>query len=60
MEEFKATALKSVFNVNKIITVHYFEYEKDYSYIGESHDFWEIVYADKGDLEIEMGSEKKY
>lgn len=59
MDKFETTALKSVFNVNKIITVHYFEYEKDYSYIGESHDFWEVVYADKGDLEIEMGSEKK-
>ncbi len=44
--EFKPTRLKRVFTVNEIFTVHYFEYEKDYSFKGETHDFWEIVYVD--------------
>ncbi len=57
--EFSATTLKKVFNINKIVTVHYFEYEKDYSFVGESHDFWEIVYVDKGEIEINMGNETK-
>ena len=59
MDNFQMTSLKSVFNVSKIVTVHYFEYEKNYSYIGESHDFWEMVYADKGDFEIQAGNEVK-
>ena len=57
--EFKATNLKKVFSVNKIVTVHYFEYEKDYSFIGERHNFWEIVYVDRGEIEIEMDNEIK-
>lgn len=24
------------------------EYDKDYSFAGESHDFWELLYIDKG------------
>lgn len=58
--EFKATSIKKVFNINKIVTVHYFEYEKDYSFIGETHNFWEIVYVDKGEIEIEMDNEIKH
>lgn len=57
--DYKATRLKRVFNINEIITIHYFEYEKDYSYKGETHDFWEIVYVDKGQIEIDMGQEKR-
>lgn len=56
---FNSTHLKRVFNINEIVTVHYFEYEKDYFFIGEKHDFWELVYVDKGEIEIDMGDEKK-
>ena len=56
---FNSIHLKRVFNINEIITVHYFEYEKDYFFIGEKHDFWELVYVDKGEIEIDMGDEKK-
>ncbi len=45
--------LKKVFTISKIVTVHYFEYTKDYLYVGEEHDFWEIVYVDKGSIEIQ-------
>lgn len=55
---YKPTRLKRVFSISEIYTVHYFEYEKDYSFKGESHDFWEIVYVDKGEIEIDMGREK--
>ena len=57
--DYKATRLKRVFTINEIYTVHYFEYEKDYSFKGEAHDFWEIVYVDKGEIEIDMGPEKR-
>ena len=29
--------------VSELVTIHYFEYGKDYKYLGESHDFWEII-----------------
>lgn len=41
---------EKVFNVEKIITIFYMELSKDFQYDGESHDFWEMVYIDKGEM----------
>lgn len=38
--------------VSKLISIHYFEYTKNYKYPGESHDFWEIMYIDRGKVFI--------
>lgn len=46
------TTLKEEFNIKEIVTVHYFEFAKSYIYEGESHNFWEFVYVDKGEVEI--------
>lgn len=46
------TLLKEEFNIKEIVTVHYFEFAKNYIYEGESHNFWEFVYVDKGEVEI--------
>lgn len=40
----------SVFRIEKIITFFYMEFSKDFYYDGESHDFWEMVYIDKGEM----------
>ena len=50
--------LKSDVEINSVISLHYFEYAKDFSYSGEIHDFWEIVYADKQSIYITAGSEE--
>lgn len=50
--EYYKTLLSEEFIVNKIVTIHYFEYARDYVFTGEKHNFWEIVYVDKGELEI--------
>lgn len=52
MEEFVITKLDKLFRVDGIFTVHYFEFGKNYEFSGEKHNFWEIVYADKGEMEI--------
>lgn len=36
--------------IEKLITCYYFELAKDYKYHGEKHDFWELLYVDKGEL----------
>lgn len=41
--------------VSDIISVHYFEYTKDFAFSGEVHDFWEFVYADKDELLLTAG-----
>lgn len=46
------TTLKQELIINEIVTVHYFEFAKDYLYEGEVHNFWEFVYVDKGEVEI--------
>lgn len=46
------TKFANTINISKIITVHYYEFDSTFSYGGESHDFWEAVYVDKGTVEI--------
>lgn len=50
--------LKNVINIEKIITLYYFEFAPDYRTKGERHDFWEIVYVDSGELDIVAGDKK--
>ncbi len=45
--EYIRTQLDTPLKIDGIYTIHYFEYTKDFSYSGEFHNFWEIVYADK-------------
>jgi AraC-like DNA-binding protein len=57
--DFCKTQLNSVIEINRIITLHYFEYVKDFQGIGESHDFWEFVYVDYGEIEV-VANDKRY
>ena len=42
------TQLKNLINVNRVVTIHYYEFDKNFAFDGETHDFWEMVYIDKG------------
>lgn len=42
-------------SVSALYTVHYFEYSGSYAFPGESHDFWELLYVDKGILRVTAG-----
>lgn len=44
--------ITNIININKIVTIHYYELDKDFSYSGERHNFWEMVYVDSGIVEI--------
>jgi len=48
--QYKKHRIKNYINISSIVTIHYFEFTKDYIYHGESHDFWEMVYVDKGEI----------
>ena len=56
--EFYRYPLEKVFDIPQIITIHYFEYGKDFTFPGESHDFWEFLCVDKGEAIITAGSRK--
>lgn len=47
---YSATRLNDEITISEIFTIHYYEFSKDYYFSGESHDFWELVYVDKGIL----------
>ena len=49
-DNFTRISFEKVINVEKIITVFYMELSKSFSYEGEKHDFWEMVYIDKGEM----------
>ncbi|TMV52160.1 AraC family transcriptional regulator [Paenibacillus mesophilus] len=38
--------------IDKLISCHYFELAKNYWHRGERHDFWELVYIDRGELSV--------
>ena len=50
--------LENLLVISKIITIHYFEFDKDFKSHTESHDFGKLVYAEKGDI-ISVSGEKE-
>lgn len=54
--EYIHTVMERAVNVQSIVSVHYYEYPIDFSFAGEVHDFWELVYADKGEAVITAGN----
>lgn len=49
-DNFTRLGFEKVINIEKIITIFYMEFSKNFCYDGESHDFWEMVYIDKGEM----------
>lgn len=45
-------------HITQIITIHYFEYTNTYHFHGESHDFWEFLCVDKGEVTVTAGEKK--
>lgn len=39
-------------HISELITIHYFEYMKNFVFHGESHDFWEFLYIDQGNVTV--------
>lgn len=42
--------LANIININRVVTIFYQEFDKSFNFDGESHNFWELVYADKGEM----------
>lgn len=58
-ENYHFTSIEIEINIEHIISVHYFEYSKNYIFEGEKHDFWEFLYVDKGEINV-MADDKNY
>lgn len=53
-----STTLRENIEIEKIVTIHYFEYMKNFYFKGECHDFWEFLCVDKGEVEVTAGSSR--
>ena len=47
--------LKNSISIEKLYSIHYFEYMSDFKFPGETHDFWEFVCVDKGEVSVTVG-----
>ncbi len=47
-----ATPLSTDIVISNVVTIHYFSYASNFSFPGETHDFWEFVYVDHGEIQI--------
>ncbi len=50
-QHYVRTPIKRDIHLDALVTVHYFEYAKNYRFDGESHPFWELLYVDKGEVD---------
>ena len=57
-KKFYMHKISHLIDVQKIVTIHYQALEKNYLFPEESHDFWEINYADKENVFIGIDGEK--
>lgn len=59
MEYYKRTKVEDRLHVSNFISFHYFEYVKEFEGIGESHNFWEMVYIDYGNVKV-VSDDREY
>lgn len=52
------TYLEPSITVDYLVSVHYFEYASDFYFPGESHDFWEFLFVDKGEIVVTADTTK--
>ncbi len=45
-----AYPLTETLNIERISSILYYDFTKDFVFEGESHDYWEFVYTDKGEM----------
>ena len=51
--------LKNLLNVTRIVTNYCFDLSPDFVFEGERHDFWEIVYLERGSIRVHAGEEER-
>lgn len=52
IEKYYPIELEKVIDVSSLVSIHYFNYSKNFNISGESHNFWEFIYVDSGCVTI--------
>ena len=50
--EFILKSFKTELNITRLANIHYFEFTPNYHTVNDSHGFCELVYVDKGSIEV--------
>lgn len=50
--------IQNLITINEILTIEYLNFDKDYSFEEEEHDFWELVYCDKKNVVCQCGGQE--
>lgn len=50
--------LNNIISIEKIVSVFSMRLAPDFRFLGESHDFWELIYVDDGEISIRYGEER--
>jgi AraC-like DNA-binding protein len=58
MRQYIKTKPQNLIRVSRIVTIHYHEFGPSFVFSGEKHDFWELVYVDKGTVRIRRDEEE--
>lgn len=58
-QSFLRVPLKNILNISRIITIHCYDLAPTYFNQGEAHDFWEIVYVDRGEIRLRAGENER-
>lgn len=48
--KYPTTKLEPMITIDTLVSMFYFEFNKDYVFTGEQHNFWELLYVDKGEV----------
>lgn len=55
---YESVHLDHCVTIENIISIHYFQYMSDFSFPGESHDFWELICVDRGEIDEIAGDRR--
>ena len=53
--EYTPLKTERVLRIEKLYSLHYFQFAAGYIFPGEKHNFWEMVYIDRGEADIGAG-----
>ena len=57
MSEYRMLKPRNEIVIRGLYSLHYFQFASGYVFEGEKHNFWEMVYIDRGEAEIGADSE---
>ena len=56
--DYESVYLQDSIEIQELVSLHYFQYHKDFAFPGEAHPFWEFVCVDSGEITAIAGEKE--